>query len=97
MNECAGLRNFCAHGGSAGRVVLEPSLVGNLLKKFAAALNNYWNSLVASGDENARTNLAKAAVTPLFASGSVIHVPAMLKHVSDGTAVGDKLLFSDRW
>lgn len=97
--DCVALRNFCTHGGSVGTVGIDVELVDETLKKVSQAMIKHWNRLMNPSDDNVRSDLAKAAVAPLFAGPGpdAILVGDLYNHVEKGLAISEGLMYRDAW
>jgi len=99
IDDCVALRNFCAHGGSVGKVSIDVEFVDEVLKKVSWAMDGYWNCLMSTSNDDAKDNLAKAAVAPLFAGRGpdAIFVDDLYNHIKNGLAVNEGLMYRDAW
>ena len=97
--DCCALRNFCAHGGSAGRVAIDIELVDEVLKKLSQSMDDYWDRLRDVSQTALRDRFAHAAVAPLFAGPGpdAILVGDVYRHVQSGHTISDGLMFRDAW
>jgi hypothetical protein len=99
IGNCVALRNFCAHGASAGEVTIDVELVDEILKKLSNAMDDYWGQLVTPVNNDLRESLSRAAIAPIFVGRGLnaILVTEMCDHVSRGALMSQDLMYRDAW